>query len=587
MTTGEKIKKYRKEHKMTQEYLAERMDITRQAISKWESNASLPNMENLIELSNIFDIPLSELTGTRDESNPDSIAILTGISKSFIKKLFVAAALTALAAVLVYVVYFNKNFKAEPTINDKYRINFNGYSGYLDECIGCDLSTYFTSADYDNDGLVDRVYKKLNSNDSCSFEIEFGNGSVLDIGGNLPDSGFPYILSCDFTNDGKTDIVFGISHDDSTDPQAYGEVLFFTKADGGYERLNLPGNDGGSYNNLISFNYEKVANNLLRVICNYTGFETTLKIDKDVWEYYQYDDTLAGKEAEQCIYRVNAKQSYDGSISLLGEIRLVDKWSAGEATIEIIWNDGKLIYGEMYQEAETNEPVNRFIYDVSTISEIEIIDEKTGRSCLIDNDKSDFIDKLNKTKWQKQELSVGIADNSYSVKIFGKDNSLSELDFRNQNILNADGYLWANTEESIPFEDYLPKKPSMYAANGIDDDSAVKFMGRFISDILNDNKKDAAEIIKYPRRIIMPNKELIVHNSDEFLKYYDLIFTSSFKLELESALNEGLDWNYSGAWIGYGEVWLRNYDGYLYIDYISNGEGYSVMYEGETGIQKG
>ena len=94
-------------------------------------------------------------------------------------------------------------------------------------------------------------------------------------------------------------------------------------------------------------------------------------------------------------------------------------------------------------------------------------------------------------------------------------------------------------------------------------------------------------MIKYPRRVIMPDKELIVHNSDEFLKYYDMIFTSSFKLELESALNEGLDWNYSGAWIGYGDVWLRDYVGSLYIDYISNDEGYAVMYEGEAGVQKG
>lgn len=572
---------------MTQEYLAEKMNITRQAVSKWESNASLPNMENLIELSNIFGITLSELTDTRGEPNSDNKSVHPGNKKNFSKKIIVAAALLAFAAVVYFAVNFNKNFKPEPAAADKYRINFNGFSGYLDECVGCDSSLYFTSTDYDNDGLVDRVYKKLNSNDSCSYEIEFGNGSVLDIGNNFPDSGFPYILSCDFTNDGKNDIVFGISHDDSTDPQAYGEVLFFMRAAVGYERLSLPGNDGSSYNNYITFAYEKAENNMLRVICQDTGFETTLKIDKDTWEFYQYDDTLAGKEAEQCIYRVNAKQSYDGSIKLLGKVRLADKWSADEALAEIVWDNGNLIYGEMYQEAELAEPVNRFIYDTSTVSEIEIIDEKSGRSCLIDNNKNEFLDKLNRTKWQKQEPSTGIADNWYTVKIFCKNNSLSQLDFRNQNILNADGYLWINTEESIPFEDYLPEKPSMYETNGIDEDSATKFMGRFISYILNDNEEAAAEMIKYPRRVIMPDKELIVHNSDEFLKYYDMIFTSSFKLELESALNEGLDWNYSGAWIGYGDVWLRDYVGSLYIDYISNDEGYAVMYEGEAGVQKG
>ncbi len=121
MTTGEKIKKYRKEQKMTQEYLAEKMNITRQAVSKWESNASLPNMENLIELSNIFGITLSELTDTRGEPNSDNKSVHPGNKKNFSKKIIVAAALLAFAAVVYFAVNFNKNFKPEPAAADKYR----------------------------------------------------------------------------------------------------------------------------------------------------------------------------------------------------------------------------------------------------------------------------------------------------------------------------------------------------------------------------------------------------------------------------------------------------------------------------------
>ncbi len=55
MTLGEKIAKQRKELNYTQEQLADILSLSRQSISKWESNIAFPETDKLIELSKLFD----------------------------------------------------------------------------------------------------------------------------------------------------------------------------------------------------------------------------------------------------------------------------------------------------------------------------------------------------------------------------------------------------------------------------------------------------------------------------------------------------------------------------------------------------
>lgn len=64
MTIGEKIQKCRKERKMSQEELASGLGVSRQAVSKWELNESVPDTENVIELGRIFQVSLDYLLKT-------------------------------------------------------------------------------------------------------------------------------------------------------------------------------------------------------------------------------------------------------------------------------------------------------------------------------------------------------------------------------------------------------------------------------------------------------------------------------------------------------------------------------------------
>ena len=61
MTLGESIKKRREELKLSQECVADRLGVRRQAVSKWETGQSEPTASNLIQLADILEISLSQL----------------------------------------------------------------------------------------------------------------------------------------------------------------------------------------------------------------------------------------------------------------------------------------------------------------------------------------------------------------------------------------------------------------------------------------------------------------------------------------------------------------------------------------------
>lgn len=69
MTLGDKLSKLRKENNYTQEQLAEVLDVSRQAISKWESNTAYPETDKLIRISELFDCSLDYLLKDKAETD--------------------------------------------------------------------------------------------------------------------------------------------------------------------------------------------------------------------------------------------------------------------------------------------------------------------------------------------------------------------------------------------------------------------------------------------------------------------------------------------------------------------------------------
>lgn len=61
MTTGQKIQTLRKQRGLTQEQLAQRLGVSRQAVSRWELDESLPETANLLPLGEVLGVSLDIL----------------------------------------------------------------------------------------------------------------------------------------------------------------------------------------------------------------------------------------------------------------------------------------------------------------------------------------------------------------------------------------------------------------------------------------------------------------------------------------------------------------------------------------------
>lgn len=69
MTFGEKLKKLRTDNHLTQDELAEKIFVTRTAISKWETDKGYPSIDSLKQLSDVFHIPIDDLISDADVEN--------------------------------------------------------------------------------------------------------------------------------------------------------------------------------------------------------------------------------------------------------------------------------------------------------------------------------------------------------------------------------------------------------------------------------------------------------------------------------------------------------------------------------------
>jgi tellurite methyltransferase len=65
MSIGKNLAKYRKAKRLTQEELGEKLGVTNQAVSKWESEASMPDVMLLPEIATALNITLDDLYGKR------------------------------------------------------------------------------------------------------------------------------------------------------------------------------------------------------------------------------------------------------------------------------------------------------------------------------------------------------------------------------------------------------------------------------------------------------------------------------------------------------------------------------------------
>ncbi len=102
MTIGERISKCRKEKNLSQEYVAEMLEISRQAVSKWENDLTEPDTGNLIKLARLFGVSV-EYLASGEEAQPRIEYIERGVplSKTIAVVLISLGGLSALLGILL------------------------------------------------------------------------------------------------------------------------------------------------------------------------------------------------------------------------------------------------------------------------------------------------------------------------------------------------------------------------------------------------------------------------------------------------------------------------------------------------------
>ena len=123
----EKIKKYRKDNNLTQEDLAKQLNVSRQAVSKWETGSSYPNIELLNDIAVLLNVSLDVLI-SKEEITNETIKIVNTKknNKLYFLILTVALIITFTVALISITISLNHN-------KSYYIINFDTNGGtYID-----------------------------------------------------------------------------------------------------------------------------------------------------------------------------------------------------------------------------------------------------------------------------------------------------------------------------------------------------------------------------------------------------------------------------------------------------------------------
>ncbi len=82
MKLPDKIIKHRKANGWSQEDFAEKLNISRQAISRWENGTALPDAQNILQISKLFNVTTDYLLNDDYESDDDIPAVLTATKET-------------------------------------------------------------------------------------------------------------------------------------------------------------------------------------------------------------------------------------------------------------------------------------------------------------------------------------------------------------------------------------------------------------------------------------------------------------------------------------------------------------------------
>ena len=134
MKFEEKLIKLRKENLLSQEELAEKLNVTRQTISKWELGQSKPDIEKLKEISSLFKVSIEQLT---DDNNTEINKKIKEKDNSKVAKIIITITVIAVIIITLIVAFV-------------YQRIFKTFDGFIDDTKDIMNSTIQTQKDMMN-----------------------------------------------------------------------------------------------------------------------------------------------------------------------------------------------------------------------------------------------------------------------------------------------------------------------------------------------------------------------------------------------------------------------------------------------------
>lgn len=127
----EKLRDLRKQHHMSQEELAHQLDVSRQSISKWESGISMPDLEKVIKLSDMFNVSLDELLKDRKSDSDFKFYTTDVVEKKAMSKInAIAMVVFTLSLATILTLLIISILEPHEYFNSDTGITYKGFRGY-------------------------------------------------------------------------------------------------------------------------------------------------------------------------------------------------------------------------------------------------------------------------------------------------------------------------------------------------------------------------------------------------------------------------------------------------------------------------
>ncbi len=173
---GNKLVKLRKENKLSQDSLADKLGVTRQTISNWELNTTKPDIVQIKNISEIFNISIDELldNNTKDiiEKKISNTEKLTSKTNKYIK----ITLITLYFIILIFLISITIYFFNKKDFTNEYQTSFRCNNNKIIYDVSID--NYYNSEN-GNTSFDIVVFKCDDADGKCNYE-RFNAGSTIE-----------------------------------------------------------------------------------------------------------------------------------------------------------------------------------------------------------------------------------------------------------------------------------------------------------------------------------------------------------------------------------------------------------------------